>query len=66
MSAICVASANCCERPSGVIVARGSIFSVSGWLTVVPSTVSFTVYGPGSAMTPSGSRGVSWYIAEMG
>ena len=59
MSAIFVASVNCCCRPSGVIDARGSIFSVSVSVSVAPFTISLTVYVPGTASTPSGSSGVS-------
>jgi hypothetical protein len=54
-----MASVNCCDNPAGVIVARGSIFSVSGCVYVVPPTISLTMKPPGSASTPSGSRGVS-------
>ena len=59
MSAIFVASVNYRVKPIGVIAARGSILTVNGCANVLPPTVSFTVYVPGTAPTPRGSRGVS-------
>ena len=57
----------CASRSAaGEVFTRGSIVMVNGCAYVRPPTVNRTVYVPGKAHGPRGSRGVSNGAAEMG